>query len=384
MKNLRVLYLSVLLIACQSPQPTAPVDHSAELKALSDQLAAQATILEAQTQALASQQAQLEKIAEEQAQLNLNANIAVIERLSKTRRHRRVEAHGTTSRTSTSAGILGHLSPKGRMLKFGCGVGKVVRAIKFGASRDGLALECISLRDMVDKPGDPKIYEVGAVDGPGAWSRCPADAPIATGLDLNLTQENLLGLRLQCGKPAKDSDDAPKSKRVSVEPTTLTSPWAGQSSAQVKHTACGPELGLHAIHWLIDETSITGAHVWCGSSLRRRPPRPDGSGLSRSRSGKSRGLFGPAPPADDAATDAGDVEATMGYLSIEARPAGRVYIDGHRIADTTPLKRHPLKPGSHVVRVYYPELKSFSESRRALIKPGRSVQLFFMHPDRKP
>ena len=45
-----------------------------------------------------------------------------------------------------------------------------------------------------------------------------------------------------------------------------------------------------------------------------------------------------------------------GWLTVTARPYGRVFVDGERVASSTPLVRHPLSTGAHEVRVVHPSL----------------------------
>ena len=66
-----------------------------------------------------------------------------------------------------------------------------------------------------------------------------------------------------------------------------------------------------------------------------------------------------------------------GFLTVNASPSAQVYIDGKLVSSSTPLVKHSVKTGNHTVRVYYVDLKKFSETKRAKITEGRHINLYF-------
>jgi hypothetical protein len=93
-----------------------------------------------------------------------------------------------------------------------------------------------------------------------------------------------------------------------------------------------------------------------------------------------------APPAPDrpssprpraARKSARPPDREPGFVSVNATPWGAVYIDGKRVADETPLYRHPLPAGRHEVRVYYSEDKVYSKRRIVELEPGQHRSIGF-------
>ncbi len=72
-----------------------------------------------------------------------------------------------------------------------------------------------------------------------------------------------------------------------------------------------------------------------------------------------------------------------GFLTVNASPNAQVYIDGKLISSSTPLVKHTVKTGNHTVRVYYVDLKKFSETKRAKITEGRHINLYFNSNQKK-
>lgn len=73
--------------------------------------------------------------------------------------------------------------------------------------------------------------------------------------------------------------------------------------------------------------------------------------------------------------------SSSGFLTVNASPTAQVYIDGKLVASKTPLVKHTVGMGNHTVRVYYVDLKKFSETKRAMISEGRHVNLYFQSND---
>jgi serine/threonine protein kinase len=69
--------------------------------------------------------------------------------------------------------------------------------------------------------------------------------------------------------------------------------------------------------------------------------------------------------------------AEPAFLTVSADPWGKVYVDGKRVAEETPLYRYRLSPGRHVVRVFYPSKGLFSDPRPLVLRPGETRTLGF-------
>ena len=59
----------------------------------------------------------------------------------------------------------------------------------------------------------------------------------------------------------------------------------------------------------------------------------------------------------------------------------QVFIDGQVVATSTPLLNHELEPGTHRVKVYYIELRRFSEERRVRVVAGETRSVYFRTRD---
>jgi serine/threonine protein kinase len=68
---------------------------------------------------------------------------------------------------------------------------------------------------------------------------------------------------------------------------------------------------------------------------------------------------------------------TMGRLSVRAEPDGQVFVNGQVVATRTPLLNHELEPGTHRVKVYFVELRRFSEERRVRVVAGETRSVYF-------
>ncbi|MFB6375443.1 MAG: PEGA domain-containing protein, partial [Bradymonadaceae bacterium] len=67
-----------------------------------------------------------------------------------------------------------------------------------------------------------------------------------------------------------------------------------------------------------------------------------------------------------------------GFLSVQVQKGwGKVYVDGNKVASETPLVNYAIEPGEHVVKVYYPVLKRYSEERTVEIKSGETTRAIF-------
>jgi hypothetical protein len=65
----------------------------------------------------------------------------------------------------------------------------------------------------------------------------------------------------------------------------------------------------------------------------------------------------------------------MGWLGVNASPWGAVYLDGHKVADETPLYRLPVLAGRHRVTIVNPNQPRPSPAREVTIAPGETRNL---------
>jgi len=66
-----------------------------------------------------------------------------------------------------------------------------------------------------------------------------------------------------------------------------------------------------------------------------------------------------------------------GYLTVNSYPWGAVYVDGQRVASSTPMYRRPLAAGRHRVSVYNPDRKASSPTRTVVVRPGETTTAGF-------
>jgi hypothetical protein len=85
----------------------------------------------------------------------------------------------------------------------------------------------------------------------------------------------------------------------------------------------------------------------------------------------------PKPEAPAAAEPKPEALPAHGFVSVNARPWGEVYIDGSKVSDQTPLLRFRLRPGVHRVRVFFVTLGRYSAERKLLLNAGESKTVFF-------
>jgi serine/threonine protein kinase len=65
-----------------------------------------------------------------------------------------------------------------------------------------------------------------------------------------------------------------------------------------------------------------------------------------------------------------------GFISVNARPWGQVWVDGRRAANETPLIRYRVSSGYHTVTVKFPTLGGRKKTKRVFVKPGGSAKVF--------
>ncbi|MBN1944210.1 MAG: protein kinase [Bradymonadales bacterium] len=82
------------------------------------------------------------------------------------------------------------------------------------------------------------------------------------------------------------------------------------------------------------------------------------------------------PPRDPVVYD-DEVPAETGHVSIQAIPPAQVFVDGRIVATETPLMNHELPIGNHRVKVYFIDLRQFSEERTIRIVEGETRRLVF-------
>ena len=71
-------------------------------------------------------------------------------------------------------------------------------------------------------------------------------------------------------------------------------------------------------------------------------------------------------------------EAAVGRLNVRVVDGqGKVWIDGKVVSTKTPLMRYSLPKGRHKVKVYYTDLKRYSDTRTVIIRPGEVQTVIF-------
>jgi len=70
-------------------------------------------------------------------------------------------------------------------------------------------------------------------------------------------------------------------------------------------------------------------------------------------------------------------DAYKGFLTVTAESDAQVYIDGKLVSSKSPLKKHEIATGTHAVRVYFLDTKSFSKSRDVYVGRDASMSVHF-------
>lgn len=68
-----------------------------------------------------------------------------------------------------------------------------------------------------------------------------------------------------------------------------------------------------------------------------------------------------------------DTPKISGILSVNSQPWGEVYINGKPTGKITPLIKHKIDPGKYTIKIFFPGLNKFSESRTVIVKPGEET-----------
>ena len=71
-------------------------------------------------------------------------------------------------------------------------------------------------------------------------------------------------------------------------------------------------------------------------------------------------------------------DGNIGYMTVTAESEAQIYIDGKLISAKTPLRKHEVTPGSHTVRVYFIDSRTFSKSREIYVGKGATMSLNFV------
>ena len=74
--------------------------------------------------------------------------------------------------------------------------------------------------------------------------------------------------------------------------------------------------------------------------------------------------------------ETGGNTAGSGYISVNSRPWGQVWVDGRRAANETPLIRYRVSSGYHTVTVKFPTLGGRKKTKRVFVKPGGDPKIF--------
>lgn len=89
----------------------------------------------------------------------------------------------------------------------------------------------------------------------------------------------------------------------------------------------------------------------------------------------------PDPPPRRASSDSGGGGGGggKGFVTVNARPWGTVYINGSMVASETPLMRYPLPSGSHTVQVYFKgDRGNKSPVKRIVVERSEETKVTFM------
>jgi hypothetical protein len=107
------------------------------------------------------------------------------------------------------------------------------------------------------------------------------------------------------------------------------------------------------------------------SSARQDPPRSRSRAESRTPS-RSRSSGTPSRPRGGGSSER-DRRTGVGYLSVQARRWGSVFLNGKKIALETPLVRYKVPAGRHTVYLHYGDDGSQkSKTKRVTITPGEN------------
>jgi len=105
-----------------------------------------------------------------------------------------------------------------------------------------------------------------------------------------------------------------------------------------------------------------GSSAGAGGHREPREPREPGRGVGANAGG---GAERPPPPRGEG-----------GFINVNARPWGKVYVDGRLLADETPA-RLSVGSGPHVVKVYFVTAARYSPARQVTVEPGQTRGMFF-------
>ena len=71
-------------------------------------------------------------------------------------------------------------------------------------------------------------------------------------------------------------------------------------------------------------------------------------------------------------------EGGKGFVTVQSKPWGSVYVNGTLVAAETPLVRYPLSSGSHTVQVYFRGDRSDkSPIKRVTVEPSEETKVRF-------
>jgi hypothetical protein len=126
-------------------------------------------------------------------------------------------------------------------------------------------------------------------------------------------------------------------------------PTREQGGADASATISGPEVGAGESG---EAASAGGAAPGTGAATETPPeaPTPAPSQTPSDVAGAGTATASSAA-GGESATSGAPAQPEEGYLTVNARPFATVDIDGIELPNFTPLNRHPLSPGQHVVVV---------------------------------
>jgi hypothetical protein len=127
-------------------------------------------------------------------------------------------------------------------------------------------------------------------------------------------------------------------------------------------------------------SSRTGDGVPQPRSATDRTANREPSTTAEPATGDTTGAVRERPSSRTGSSTSSSDDEGEGTLSVQAIPYGQVWIDGRMVASETPLMNHDLSAGPHQVKVYFVQLRQFSEERTVSIEAGASRTITFRSP----
>ncbi|MBA2662888.1 MAG: serine/threonine protein kinase [Bradymonadaceae bacterium] len=116
------------------------------------------------------------------------------------------------------------------------------------------------------------------------------------------------------------------------------------------------------------------------AAVAKAPPRPQPKRESTPRAPKTNKnvQLGPSTSKPLNIWDLDSKDAATGTLSVRVTEGdGRVFVNGKPLEKSTPLVNHKLKPGSYDVRVYFPNFKRDSDTKKVRVEANKNASVVF-------